>query len=459
MDVATFKSNLRGELIVPEDESYEEARKVYNAMVDKRPRFIARCRDAADVVASVNFGRENDLLISIRCGGHSAPGFGVCDDGLVIDLSHINNVHVDPAARTALAGGGSTWADLDHATHAFGLAVPGGIISTTGVAGLSLGGGIGYLTRACGLSIDSFLECTVVLADGSCVTASEKQNEDLFWGLRGGGGNFGVVTSILFKAHAISTVYGGPMIWELEHARKLMTWYRDFIPGAPEDVNCFFTFLVVPPGPPFPENFHGKNMCGLVWCYTGPEDKIDQVFGPVRNDFNPAIDLVGPIPHPSLQSMFDPIYPPGLNWYWKGDFLNEISDDAIELFIKHGSQTPTPLSTVHLYPINGKAHCVGGNDSAWSYRDAVWAEIIAGADPDPSEKDKIVDWTQKFWSDIHPHSAGGSYVNFLQEEGQDRIAASYRNNYKRLSVVKRKYDPSNLFRVNQNILPAEDGQN
>ncbi|HZU04180.1 MAG TPA: BBE domain-containing protein [Ktedonobacteraceae bacterium] len=293
-----------------------------------------------------------------------------------------------------------------------------------------------------------------MLANGQLVTADEQQHEDLLWALRGGGGNFGVVTSFLFKAHPIQTVYAGPMFWDLEQAAEVMRWYRQFITEAPNALYGFFAFLIVPPGPPFPEHLRNKNMCGMLWCYTGPLEQAEETFKPIRALFPPALDFVGPIPHPMLQSMFDALYPPGMQWYWKADFVNELSDEAIRLHLKHGSQIPTMHSTMHLYPVNGAAHRVGKNDTAWSYRDATWAQVIVGVDPDPANKDRITDWARQYWDDLHPLSAGGAYVNFMMEEGEDRVKASYRDNYERLAAIKRKYDPTNFFRVNQNIKPA-----
>src|SRR5579875_1972177 len=449
-----LKANLRGEVIQPGDADYDAARKVYNGMIDRRPAVIARCADVADVIAAVNFGRENNLLVSIRGGGHNAGGLGVCDNGLVIDLSLIRYVHVDPASKTVCVGGGSTWGDVDHATHAFSLAVPSGIISTTGVGGLTLGGGLGHLTRKYGLAIDNLLGADVVLADGRFVHASEQEYPDLFWALRGGGGNFGVVTEFVFKANPVHTVYAGPMLWNIEQAPEMMRWYREFITQAPDDLNGFFAFLIVPPAPPFPEPLHNKNMCGVVWCYTVPMEQAEATFKPIREQFPPALDFVGPISHPGLQSMFDALYIRGLQWYWKADFMNELSDEAIALHVKHGSQLPTWQSTMHLYPVNGAAHRVGRNDTAWSYRDATWAEVIVGVDADPANRDLITNWARQYWEDVHPYSAGGAYVNFMMDEGQDRVEASYRENYERLVAVKNTYDPTNFFRVNQNIKPT-----
>jgi FAD/FMN-containing dehydrogenase len=452
--IVTFKASLRGELIQPTDAGYDEARKVYNAMINRRPALIVRCADVADVITAVQFARENKMLLSIRGGGHNAGGLGVCDNGLVIDLSRLKGVRVDPVERTARVEGGCTWGDVDHATHAFGLAAPTGIISTTGVGGLTLGGGLGHLTRRCGLTIDNLLAADVVLADGRFVTASAEKNQDLFWAIRGGGGNFGVVTSFQFRLHPVHTDYAGPMLYEMSQAPKVMAWYREFIRKAPEDLTGFFAFLIVPPGPPFPEPLHNKTMCGIVWCYSGPMEKAEEIFKPIRSFSPPALDLVGPIPHTALQSMFDGLYPPGLQWYWKADFVNELSDEAIALHVKYGSKIPTMQSSMHLYPINGAAHRVGKNDTPWSYRDATWAQVIVGVDPNPANKDRISAWAKEYWDAVHPHSAGGAYVNFMMDEGEDRVKASYKGNYERLVTIKSKYDPTNLFRVNQNIKPT-----
>jgi len=451
--IAAFRASLRGELIEPGDAGYDAARKVYNAMIERRPRLIARCVDVADVMAAVKFGREQKLLVAIRGGGHNAGGLGVCDDGLVIDLSRMNYVRVDPKKKTVQVGGGALWRDVDHATHAFGLAVPSGIISTTGVAGLTLGGGMGYLTRRHGLTIDNLLAVEMVLADGRFVTASAKENSDLFWAVRGGGGNFGVVTSFLFKGQPVHTVYGGPMFWPLEDAAEMMRWYRDFIVKAPDDVYGFFAFHTIPPAAPFPENFHLKKMCGIVWCYTGPIKKAEKVFKAIRKFKAPAIDLAGPIPHPALQSLFDGLYPPGMQWYWKADFVRTLPDEAIAKHLKHAATLPTLQSTMHLYPINGAAGRVKRGATAWWHRDANWTEVIVGVDPDPGKKEEISAWAKEYWSALHPYSAGGAYINFMMDEGEERIRATYGKNYKRLAQIKKRYDPGNLFRVNQNIRP------
>jgi FAD binding domain/Berberine and berberine like len=452
--IQSFRSRLRGRLIQPGDADYDGARKVYNAMIDRRPRLIARCVDAADVIAAVGFARENALLLAIRCGGHNGGGLGICDDGLVIDLSEMRGVRVDPKARTARVAGGCTWGDVDHATHAFGLACPSGIISTTGVGGLTLGGGIGNLTRAYGLSIDNLVEADVVLADGRLVTASDKENADLFWAIRGGGGNFGVVISFVFRLHPVKEIIGGPTFWTLEQAPDVMRWYRDFITKAPHELNGWFAFLTVPPVPMFPEALHLKKMCGVVWCYAGPAEEADQVFKPVKGFGPPALYGIHAIPFPALQSVFDALYPPGHQWYWRADFLNELSDKAIPLHVQHATRMPTPQSTAHFYPIDGKAHAVGNGDTAFNYRKANWAEVIVGVDPDPANAQAITDWTKGYFDAVHPYSAGGAYVNFMMDEGDERIRATYGDNYGRLAKIKRTYDPENLFRVNQNIRPA-----
>ena len=452
--ITDFRSQFRGAVIEPTDAAYNDARKVYNGMIDRKPRLIARCTGVADVMAAVRMAKATGLKVSIRGGGHNAAGLGVCDDGLVIDLSPINYVRVDPSARTALVGGGCKWNDVDHATHAFGLAVPAGIISTTGVGGLTLGGGMGHLTRKYGLTIDNLLAVDMVLADGSFVTANADEHADLFWAVRGGGGNFGIVTSFLFEAQPVSTVCAGPMLWEMDDAADVMKWYREFITQAPEEMNGFFAILGVPPGPPFPEALHLRTMCGIVWCYQGPLEQANNILSSIRSYRPPAFEFFAPMPFPMLQSIFDPIYPTGLQWYWKADFFKELSDAAIEKHLEHGKRLPTWQSTMHLYPVNGKVNRVGEKDTAFSYRDAVWSEVIVGVDADPANRAKITDWARAYYDALHPYGAGGAYVNFMMEEGDDRIRATFRGNYARLAEVKAKYDPENFFRVNQNIRPA-----
>ena len=449
---AALAELLRGEVIGEHDAGYEDARTLYNAMIDKRPRMIARCADAGDVIAAVGYARENGLDVAVRSGSHNGAGLGSVDDGLVIDLSAMRGVRVDPERRTAEVLGGSLLADVDHATHAFGLAAPFGIIGTTGVGGLTLGGGIGHLTRKLGLSIDNLISADVVLADGSFVTASEDQHEDLFWALRGGGGNFGVVTAFTFRLSPVSTVVGGPTLFAFERSAEVLRWYREFLPNAPEDLNGFFAFLTVPPAPPFPEELHLKKVCGVVWCYAGQPEDADEAFKPVR-ELRPDLDGIGPMPLPVLQSMFDGLYPHGDQWYWRADFVKEISDEAVEAHVEHASRLPTWKSTMHLYPIDGAASRVRGDATPWAYRDAKWGQVIVGVDPDPANAPALRQWTVDYFDALHPHSMGGAYVNMMMDEGQERVQASYGSNYERLKQIKRKYDPNNLFHVNQNIEP------
>jgi FAD/FMN-containing dehydrogenase len=449
----TLRGQMRGTLLEPSDAGYDAARRVHNAMIDKRPRLIAQCADVADVIAAVNFARTQGLLLAVRGGGHNGGGLGVCDDGLVLDLGRLRGIRVDPVARTARAEGGCTWADVDHATHAFGMATPSGIISSTGVGGLTLGGGIGHLSRRFGLSIDNLLSVDMVLADGSFVTADARHNEDLFWAVRGGGGNFGVVTSFEFRLHALRTVVGGPTLWPLERAAEVMRWYREFLPTAPPELNGFFAFMTVPPAPPFPESLHLQKMCGVVWCWSGDPAGAEQAFAPIRAA-EPALYGVGTMPYPMLQGAFDGLYPAGLQWYWRADFVKELSDEAIALHVEHGSALPTMHSTMHMYPIDGAVHHVGRRETPFAYRDSRWAAVIVGVDPDPAMAEPITTWCKRYWEALHPYSAGGAYVNFMMDEGQERVQATYRENYARLAEVKARFDPGNLFRVNQNIHPA-----
>ena len=452
--IEQFQAGLRGELIQPGDPAYDEARKVHNAMIDRRPRFIARCVNVADVIAAVGFARENNLTVSIRGGSHNVTGFAVCDDGLVIDISRMRGVRVDPAKRAVRAEGGCTWGDVDHATHAFGLAAPGGIISTTGIAGLTLGGGVGHLTRLAGLSCDNLISADVVTADGRFLTASAEENPDLFWALRGGGGNFGAVTSFEFRLHPVNTVFAGPIFYPLEKATEAMRNYRDFMKQAPDEMNAFFAFLIVPPVDPFPAELHNKTVCGAVCCYVGPPDKGEQVVRPLSEFGPPLMVGLAPMPFPALQTAFDGLVPAGLQGYWKADFATELNDELIAGHVKHGPAVPTVNTAMHIYPVSGAAQRVGKNDTAWSYREASYVHVIAAMYENPADTDKNREWVRTYFDELHPHSAGGAYINFMGEEGDERIAASYRDNYQRLADIKRKYDPTNFFHMNQNIKPS-----
>ncbi|MEV1129301.1 FAD-binding oxidoreductase [Agromyces sp. NPDC049794] len=423
-------------------------------MIDKRPAVIVRCADVADVVSSVDFARANDLELAVRGGGHSGPGLGSVDAGLVIDLSQLRDIRIDPDRRTVRVAGGCTLGELDRATHEFGLATPSGIMSTTGVGGLTLGGGTGHLSRHYGLTVDNLLRVDMVLADGAVVSASAGEHPDLFWAVRGGGGNFGVVTSFEFRLHPVDTVVGGPTFWPIERATDVLRWYRDFITSAPRELNGFFAFMTIPPAPMFPPELRGQKVCGIIWCYSGPTEHADAVFAPVRAFAAPTLDGIQPMPYPALQSSFDALVPAGLQWYWKADFFAELSDDAIAQHVAHGNEMPTPLSSMHLYPISGAVHDVAADETPWAFRQADFAQVIGGVDPDPANRALVTDWAKDYWADLHPHSAGGAYVNMMMDEGQDRIRAAYGANYDRLAAIKGEYDPGNLFHINQNIRPA-----
>jgi FAD/FMN-containing dehydrogenase len=448
---------VRGDLIVPGDPDYDEARAVYNGMIDKHPAAIVRCRDTADVISCVRFARRHGAEIAVRGGGHSGAGLGVADGALVIDLSLLRSTTVDPHNHTVRADGGCTWADVDHATVEFGMATPSGFIGSTGVAGLTLGGGIGYLSRRFGLTVDNLLSADVVLADGTFVTASEHSHPDLFWALRGGGGNFGIVTSFTFRCHAVGehgTIIGGPVLYDLADTPEVMRWYRELLPSLPEELSGWIGLITIPPAPPFPEELWGRKACGIVWCYTGAHDLADAVIQPVRTYGSPLLVGLQPMPFDVLQSAFDGLYPAGLQWYWRTDFFNEISDTAINVHTKYGAQLPTGHSTMHMYPIDGAVRRVPADATAFAYRDGGWAGIIASVDPDPANAGLISQWARDYWQELHPTSAGGAYINFMMNEGQDRIKESYRGNYERLAQIKNRYDPDNTFHINQNILPA-----
>ncbi|UYM04831.1 FAD-binding oxidoreductase [Solicola gregarius] len=447
-------TDFQGELIGPGDGSYQEARAVYNAMIDRHPALIARVAGPDDITRVLRFARERGMLVAVRGGGHNGAGLGTCDDGVVIDLGALREVRVDEAAHTVRVGGGCTWGEVDQATHAFGLATPSGIISTTGVGGLTLGGGLGHLTRRCGLAIDNLLEAEVVLANGEHVRANADEHPDLFWALRGGGGNFGVVTSFTFRLHEVDTVVAGPTFWAVEQTEEVLAAYREFLPAAPRDLNGFFALTTVPPVPPFPDELHLRKVCGVVWCHTGTEEQASADMAPLLDSLpEPLMHGAAPMPHPDLQSAFDALYPKGDQWYWRADFVKQIPDPAVALHAQYGARLPTMQSTMHLYPVDGAAHDVDPGATAWSYRDATWGTVYGGVDPDPAKVPTLRDWTVGYFDALHPYSAGGAYVNMMMDEGQERVRAAYRGNYDRLARIKGEYDPENVFRVNQNIKP------
>jgi FAD/FMN-containing dehydrogenase len=450
--INAFSSQLRGKIVMPSDASYDQERKLYNGMMNKLPGMIVKCLDVADVIASVNFGRENNLLISVRGGGHNVGGLGLCNDGLAIDLSGLKFVRTDVANRTVRVGGGNIWGEVDHATHPFGLAVPAGIVSTTGVGGLTLGGGVGYLSRKYGLTIDNLLEADMVLADGSFVTVNAKQNTDLFWAIRGGGGNFGIVTSFKFQAHEVKNVFAGPTLWPIEKTEEIMEWYHEFLNNAPDELNGFIATMIVP-GAPFPNHLHNKQFCAIVWCYCGDMDKAEEAFKPILAK-KPLFEHIGEMPYPTVQSLFDELLPSGMQWYWRADFFDELGPEIRAAHLEYGSKIPIPLSQMHLYPTSGAAGRVRNEETAWAYRDAKYAGVIGGADPDPANVEKMTKWCKDYWEALHPYASGGAYSNFMMDEGQERVKASYKSNYDRLVSIKNKYDPKNLFRVNQNIKPS-----
>ena len=448
-----LREQLRGEVVTQDDAGYDEARSVYNAMIDKRPRVVVRPQDTDDVTTTVGFARESELDLSIRGGGHSVPGFGTNDDGVVIDLSSMRGVRVDPKTKTARAEGGATWGDFNDATHEFGLATTGGIISTTGVGGLTLGGGIGYLARGFGLSCDNLISADMVTADGTFLTASDKENEDLFWALRGGGGNFGVVTSLEFRVHPVKDIYGGPMFFELEHAADIIKFFGEFISDAPEPLGGFPAFQIAPPLPFIPEDRHGDTFCAVVACWAGPIEEGESAIKPLRDVAPIVAEHVGPMPYPALNSAFDGLVPPGLQNYWKANFVRELTDDVVEAHVEHGATVPTVNSTVHLYPINGACHRVGPDETAFGHRDASFAPVIAGLWSDAADNDKNIKWVRDYYEATARYSEEGGYINFAADDDQGRVSANYGANYRKLVEVKQKHDPDNLFHMNQNIDP------
>jgi FAD/FMN-containing dehydrogenase len=446
---------VRGRVITASDADYDDARAVYNAMHDRKPGAVVRCVDAADVMATIAAARDGGADLAVRGGGHSVPGFGTVDDGLVIDLSPMRHVLVDPDKGVAHVGGGATLGDVDHATYPFGLAVPGGVVSTTGVAGLTLGGGIGYLTRSVGLTIDNLLSADVVLADGRQVTASDYQNEDLFWALRGGGGNFGVVTSFEFQLHEVGDVVAGPLFYGFDDAAAVLQGYRDYIAVAPEQLGCFFGWQIAPPLPFIPEDRVGELFCALVTCWNGPHEEADEVLRPLREIAEVQAENVDVVPFPAMQSAFDDLVPTGMQNYWKADFTADLTDAAIAAHVEHGKRTPNVSSSMHLHPTNGAAQRVGADETAFGHRDKSFAPVIVGIWPDPADNEANIQWVRDYYDAIHPHSGSeGGYVNFMSDDDDQRAPENYGANYERLASVKATYDPDNTFHVNQNIVPA-----
>lgn len=449
----TLNERARGRVITAKDEAYEEARKVYNGMIDKKPSVVIRAVDVGDVMAAVDYARGNGLDLAIRGGAHSVPGFGTCDGGVVIDLQGMKGVRVDPAARTARAGGGALWADFNHATYPFGLATTGGIIGSTGIAGLTLGGGIGYLTRGYGLSLDNLISADVVTADGQVRVVSERENEDLFWAIRGGGGNFGVVTSFEYQLHPVKDIVAGIFFYPLDRVREVLHFYRDYVAKAPEAMGLFPAFQIAPPLPFIKEADHGKTFIAIVACWAGPVEKAEAEMAKIRGAAPTVAEMVAPMPYYVMNGLFDGLLPPGLQHYWKASFATELSDGAIEAHARYGPQVPVVNSTMHIYPINGATHRVKPDATAWGHRDASFATVIAGMWPDPADNAKNTQWVKDYYKALQPHSQAGGYINFMAEDDQGRVSENYGPHYERLMSIKRRYDPGNLFHLNQNIQP------
>jgi len=451
--LAALKDRVAGTVIRPGDAGYEEARRVHNAMVDVRPAAIVRCATADDVVEVIRLAAEKRMDLAVRGGGHSVPGFGTAEGAIVADLSPMQSVHVDDAARTATAGGGTTWGRFNDVTAAHGLATTGGIISTTGVGGLTLGGGIGYLCRGHGLSCDNLVSARVVTADGSLVTASADENPDLFWALRGGGGNFGVVTEFTYRVHPVTTIYGGPMFFELSDGAAVLKYFRDFIRTAPREYGGFPAFQIAPPLPFVPADRVGEPFVAVVSCWTGPADEGERIIQGFRDVAMPVAEHVGEMPYPALNSAFDALVPPGLQHYWKAAYVREMTDEAIAVHMEHGPKVPAVNSTVHLYPIDGAVQDVPADATAFGHRDANFAAVIAGMWPDPADNEANTRWVRDYYAAIAPHSQAGAYTNFASADDAPKVAENYGANYARLREVKRAWDPGNLFRLNQNIRP------
>jgi FAD/FMN-containing dehydrogenase len=453
-----FSSSLRGASLVASSPGYDEARVIWNGLADKRPAIIARCTGAADVIDAVNFARNHGLLVAVRGGGHNVAGNAMCDDGIVIDLSGMNSVRVDPTARTARVGGGATLGDVDHETQAFGLAAPLGVVSKTGVAGLTLCGGLGWLRRKHGMACDALVSVDVVTADGRVLTASATENPDLFWGLRGGGGNFGIVTSFKFQLYPVGpTVTLCAPFYTLEDGPGIMPRWRDFMAKAPENLSSTFLIWSVPPAPPFPAELHGKAVVIVAGVHTGSPDEGTRLIQPLRELAKPLLDLSGPLPYAAVQSAFDPFFAKGerLN-YWKSLYLDRLDDDAIERIMSRGRDRPSPWALTALWHLGGAVARVRPEETALGERRAPYLLSIDTSWTDPSKTESSIAWTREFWGEMQPFSRGGVYLNFpgQGEEGEALLRASYGDaNYKRLVEIKTKYDPENLFRLNQNIRP------
>lgn len=449
-----FSTQFRGALITANDDGYDEARMVYNAMIDKRPALIARCSNVADVIHVVRFAREHALPLAVRGGGHNVAGKGTCDGGIVIDLSVMKRVLVDPLGCEVRVEGGAVWGDVDRATHAFGLATPSGIISTTGVAGLTLGGGFGHLSRRYGLSLDNLLEAEVVLADGGFVIANSDEHADLFWGLRGGGGNFGIVTAFTFRLHPVETVYGGPIFFPAARAGAVLEFYRDWVANAPRELSAFYALHQAAPAPWVPAELHFQPAVALMVCYTGSLETAEQAVRPFRELGGAVLDLMGPVPYPNLQALFDDLFTTGRQHYWRSDVIHRLPDPALQIHIRWAPTVPDPWSGIHIYPLNGAIQDAASDATAFPFRDALATHNVLAVNPDPEVMTDRIAWARGYYEELRPYADTGGYVNFMTDEGDERIRAAYRGNFDRLAGIKTQYDPDNVFRINQNIRPG-----
>lgn len=448
-------ANFRGQLIRSDDQGYEQARAVFNGMIDRRPALIARCTGVADVISAVDFARENELTVAVRGGGHSVPGYGTCDGGLVIDLSPMKGIRVDPEARTAHAEGGVVWGELDRETQAFGLAVTGGRVSGTGIAGLTLGGGSGWIERKCGFTVDNLLSVDLVTADGSFLRASESENPDLFWGLRGGGGNFGIATSLEYRLHPVGPiVLGGLLMYPAERAGEVLRFYRDFMQSAPDELCGGCIFITAPPEPFIPEPVQGTQLLAILVCYVGPVEEGEEAIRPLREALPPAMDLVQPMPYTALQSLIDAGSPPGRQQYWKAGFLNELPDAAIDAFVYHAREVTSPMTAVVLVPMGGAIARLGEEGALLGQRDLAYNYHILSQWPDPGDSERNIEWTRRMDAALRPWANERVYLNWIGDEGEERVKSGYGpEKYRRLVELKNKYDPENLFRLNQNVRP------
>jgi FAD/FMN-containing dehydrogenase len=448
-------ATIRGDVIDAGHDDYDAVRAVYNRMIDRRPALIVRCVDDADVIDALVVAREAGLPLAVRGGGHSAPGYAVVDDGLVIDLSAMRHVLVDPVAGRAIVGGGATWGDVDHATSPFGLAVPGGVVSTTGVAGLTLGGGSGHLTRPYGLSCDSLISATVVTADGRLVRASEDSHPELFWALRGGGGNFGVVTSFEFALHPAGTVLSAVIVYDIAAAAEVMRCFDDHMRTAPDQLGAVLAFGLGPPVPFLPPQHHDRPVVLVIACWPGAEEEGRAALRPLLEHAAVRGADVAPVPFAALNSAFDADAPPGLYNYYRGHFVTDLTDEIIEVHTTYGPHVPNATSAVHLYAIDGVAGRVAADATAFSHRDARYSTGLAAIWADPADSDANIAWVREYWQALDAVAPNGGYVNFMSfDEGEAAVRATYGPNYERLAAIKTAYDANNLFRLNQNIKPA-----